>query len=153
MSDTAPSKSQPWFRKRYIAVVCLLVLGTLIYRSRLSEGERKLLGVWTWQDAPGEMLAHYRADHTLRYGWAPFDGAPVFVRWNIEGDELVYEYSSRSTIKHTLFSKVLRRPAMRERFPLTFLDDGSVKFEMEDSMSRVLIPWSGQMSEEIQAAE
>ncbi len=132
-----------------------LVLWLLQWKPWLNERERRLIGIWTWQDEPGEMTLHYRDDGTMLYLDRPtfVKDRITFTRWHIKGNELVVEYAPRSVLNH-----LAQKLVMRSRFgasPMTihFQEDGTVHHRMSDGKTRVLIPWKSDVGESLRYYE
>jgi len=68
----------------------------------LNKSERRLVGLWTWQDAPGEMTLHFRDNGTMIYLDRPtlLLGRITFTRWHVKGNELWVEYPPQSTLDY-----------------------------------------------------
>ena len=112
-----------------------------------------MLGVWTWQDSPGEITSHYRDDGTMRYTDRPNDANPGFMRWKIEKDVLSIEYSERNTLEYVAKNVLFRRKWQPDQSPLTHNADGSIAFKISDGKERVLIPWSSAQGEFLKKVE
>jgi hypothetical protein len=136
-------------------VLSLFVL-TIIFiqwwKPWLNESERKMLGVWTWQDAPGEITSHYRSDGTMRYTDEPKDMNPGFVRWKIENEVISIEYSERNSLEYVAKNILFRRKWKRDTYPVKFSSDGTITFGISDGKERVLIPWSSEQGELLKTA-
>ena len=147
-------------RIRYLrlAGICVgvFVLGMvfiLCWNPWLSESERRMLGVWTWQESPGEIMFHFRDDGTMRYADRPRDINPSFMRWKIENDILSIEFSERNTLEYVAKNVLFRRKWQPDQSPLTHNADGSIAFKISDGKERVLIPWSSDQGEFLKKVE
>ena len=117
----------------------------------VNKSERRLIGIWTWQDGPGELTIHYREDGTMLYLDRPtiVKDRITFTRWRIKGNELFVEYAPRSILDY-----LAQKLVMRSRFgavPMTvqFHEDGTVHHRMSDGKTRVLIPWDSDVAESL----
>ena len=119
----------------------------------LNESERRMLGVWTWQDSPGEITSHYREDGTMRYTDRPTDINPGFMRWKIEKDVLSIEYSERNSLEYVAKNVLFRRKLKPDQYPVAYNADGSIAFTIPDGKKRVLIPWSSAQGELLKQSE
>ena len=155
MNIESPNASpKPRRRFRYIRflgiALSLFVLSIVLiqwWKPWLNDSERKMLGVWTWQDKPGEITIHYRSDGTMRYTDRPEDTNPAFVRWKIENGVISGEYSERNFIEYMAKNLIYRRKWEPEKCPVAFNADGTIIFKQSDGTERVLIPWSSEQGE------
>ena len=134
---------------------CLFVLAILFiqwWKPWLNESERKMLGVWTWQDAPGEITIHYRNDGTLRYTDRPEDRKPAFMRWKIEKGVISGEYSERNAFEYVAKNLIYRRKWKPDECPVKFNADGTITYTLSDGKKRVFIPWSSDQGELLKKA-
>ena len=160
MNSEAPNPlPKPRRRFRYVRlaglVLCLFVLIMICiqwWTPWLNESERRMVGVWTWQDAPGEMTCHYRSDGTMRYTDNPRDTSPVFLRWKTDNVIISIEYSERNSLEYVAKNILFRRKWLRDRYPVTFNADGTVTFTLSDGKKRVLIPWSSDQGDFLKKA-
>ena len=125
----------------------------------LNDSERRMIGVWTWQDAPGELISEYREDGTMRYGVDdPRDTRINFARWSIEGDKYVVEYSPQNLLRYIYLKqwvlRVNRNLGFGNEYSLIdFRSDGTISVTLDDGKKRVLIPWSSEMGDSLKQAE
>ncbi|MDB4614218.1 hypothetical protein OAH18_00870 [bacterium] len=148
--------------KRNLAILAVMLLIALLVwmslvRTRLNDAERRLVGVWTYLDAPGETVYHFRDDGTLRFS-APF-GSATFMRWWIDDGNLTVENKTADTVlpaKATLWiPPVVQRRVFglySESFPISFGTNGELILRYQ-SGDRTMVPWQGKYSEEIQLVE
>ncbi len=75
-----------------------------LWKLWLSASERRLIGVWTWQDGPGELTIHFRDDGTMLYLGRPTleKDRITFTRWHIDGEELSIEYAPRRILDYVV---------------------------------------------------
>ena len=160
MNSEAPNPSpKPQRRFRYLrfgGIVFSLFVLTIIFiqwwKPWLNESERKMLGVWTWQDEPGEITIHYRTDGTLRYTNRPGDRKPAFMRWKIENGVISGEYSERNVLEYVAKNLIYRRKWEPDKCPVAFNADGTITFKLSDGTERLLIPWSSEQGEFLKMA-
>ena len=127
-----------------VVVVFLLGLAFIQWwKPGLNDSERRFLGVWTWQDSPGEMTCHYHEDGTMHYTVGPNHTAPNLMTWKVDANvisvENVEQYSLKLIVKR-VFQK-------HDQYPVTFNADGSIAFTISPGKVRVLIPWSSAQGE------
>ena len=120
------------------AGLVLCILGVFWWKSGLNETERRFLGVWTWQDSPGEMTCHYREDGTMSYAFAPNNTILDIKKWKVDANVISFERFERNPVK-LLVKKMLHK---NEQYRVTPNADGSIAFESNDGKVKVLIPWS-----------
>lgn len=109
------------------------------FKPWLNANERRILGTWTWQDSPGEIISQFRADQTMRY-FASGATRVEFQRWWFEGDTLVTEHLGRNPIKR-FYYKYARGFRNKDRYPIDFNGDGSVTHTLPDGSRKHAIPW------------
>lgn len=160
IADAADQPPKPRRRIRYVRLagfcVVALVLGPVFiqwWKPWLNASERRMLGVWTWQDSPGEITSHYRDDGTMRYTDRPSDRNPGFMRWRIEKDVISIEYSERNSFEYVAKNVLFRRKWKPDQHPVKYNADGIITFTMSDGKERVLIPWSSDQGEFLKQSE
>ena len=159
-TEAADRPPKPRRRIRFVqlAGICVVVfvLGLVViqwWKPWLNASETRMLGVWTWQDSPGEITYHYRDDGTLRYTEFPGDTSSEFVRWKIEKDVISIEYSERNSLEYVAKNVLFRRKWKPQQHPITFNADDTIAFRMSDGKERVLIPWSSDQGELLKQSE
>jgi hypothetical protein len=135
-------------------VVCVLGLVFIQWwKPWLNTSERRLIGIWTWQDSPGEMTCDYREDGTMRYTVDPSTQRDSFTRWQIEGDVLMIEYAPRISLFYQFGKLILRRKFPADVCRIGFNPDGTVSFSMPDGSTKILSPWNRELVGPQQQAE
>ena len=145
---------RPRRRIRYIRLVgfCVVVfvLGMVFiqwWKPWLNASERRMLGVWTWQESPGEIMFDFRDDGTMRYADRPSDISPSFMRWKVEKDVLSIEFSEQNSLEYVAKNLLFRRKWQPDQHPVKYNADGSIAFTISAGKERVLIPWSSAQGE------
>jgi len=140
----AKRKRRYWrFAILSFAGLVLCILGVFWWKSGLNESERRFLGVWTWQDRPGEMTCHYREDGTMSYTFAPNNTILGIKKWKVDANVISFERFERNPVTF-LVKKMLHK---HEQYQVTPDADGSIAFESNDGKVKVLIPWSSDQGE------
>ena len=119
------------------------------WKPGLNASERRFLGVWTWQNKPGEMTTHYREDGTMHFTIAPNNAIPYFNRWRVDGNVISLESVERNLLRF-IVKKVLHQ---HEQYQITFNADGNITFKSADGTVKVLIPWSSDQGEFLKQSE
>ena len=155
-TEAADRPPKPRRRIRYLrlAGICVVVfvLGVALIQSLklgLSASERRFLGVWTWQDNPGEMTCHYREDGTMSFTFAPNNTSPYIKKWNVDANVISFESVERNLVKF-IVKKVLHK---HEQYQVTPNADGSITFKSNNGNVKVLIPWSSDQGELLKQSE
>lgn len=148
-ADRAQNSARTLFRSRtaWIVLSCIIAAVLLVMWLRynldsLNANERRLIGTWTWKDAPGQSITQFRADRTQRHIVSPTDQRPRFRRWCIEGETLVEEYNTRFRLV-TLFNKRSVKPHTG-RAEIDFNADGTVTYTMYNGSQKIAIPWTSE---------
>ena len=159
MPNTTEAKEpspKPRRRIRYLrlASICVVVfvLGMVFIqwtKPGLNASERRFLGVWTWQDAPGEMTCQYREDGTMHFTHAPNDTTLYSQKWKVDANVISFESVERNPFTF-IVKKVLHK---HEQYQVTFNADGSITFKSPDGKVKVLIPWSSDQGEFLKQSE
>lgn len=146
--SSAKRRLHYWYFAMFsVSGLVLSVLLVLWCKPWLNESERRLLGVWTWKDQPGEITIHYRDDGTMRYTDRPGDRDPAFVRWSIESNVISEEFSERNTLEYVAKNLLFRRKWKPDQHGIMFNADGTVTVKLWDGTDRVMIPWSSDQGE------
>ena len=116
-----------------------------------------MLGVWTWQDAPGGLICQYRDDGTMRYQFDELKGKVHFARWRIEGDKHIVEHSPQDQLRYIYLKQFYLRVKRDEGFgneyaTIDFCSDGTISFMVGNGKEKVLIPWSSDQGEFLKKA-
>ena len=141
-----------WVIPTGLVMILLVAVILSVCLSQPSPIEKRFIGIWTWKDAPGEMVMQFRNDGTMRGIW-PLAGRVSFERWWIEDDVFFMESSPRNTIGHLTRKHLLRHNFTMERCPLRHHSDGSVSFVISSGKERVLIPWDGELASFLKNAD
>ena len=106
MPETTEAADQPprlRRRFRYLQLAgigfCVFLLSMILmycWNSGLNASERRFLGVWTWQDAPGEMTCQYREDGTMHFTHAPNDTTLYSQKWKVDANVISFESVERN---------------------------------------------------------
>ena len=159
-TEATDQPPKPRRRIRYIRLVgfCAVVFVLSLvfiqwWKPWLNASERRMLGVWTWQESPGEIMFDFRDDGTMRYADRPSDISPSFMRWKIENNIFSIEFSERNTLEYVAKNLLFRRKWEPDQSPLTHNADGSIAFRISDGKDRVLIPWSSDQGEFLKKVE
>ena len=159
---TEAADQPPKLRRRicYIRLVgiCVVVFVlSLVFiqwkKPWLNASERQMLGVWTWQESPGEIMFDFRDDGTMRYTDRPSDISPSFMRWKVEKDVLSIEFSEQNSLEYVAKNVLFRRKWQSDQNTLAYNADGSIAFKISDGKERVLIPWSSAHGELLKQIE
>ncbi len=85
-ADRTKNSARMWIRSRtaWIGLSCVIAVVSLTMWLRynldsLNANERRLIGTWTWKDAPGQTITQFRADRTQRHIVSPTDQRPVVI--------------------------------------------------------------------------
>ena len=127
-----------WFAILSVSGLVLSFLLILWCKPWLNESERRMLGVWTWQDTPGETMV-FRSDGTLRFT-TDSNNREVFSRWKIDNGMISNEYSERNTLEYVAKNILFRRKWERDTYPVKFNADGTVTIAISGGKERILIP-------------
>ena len=162
-TDLPPKPRRRYRYLRFAGILLSLFVLTMIliqwWKPWLNDSERRMIGVWTWQDAPGEVVSEYREDGTMRYVVDyPQDRRINFVRWNIEGDKHVVESSPQNPLRYIYYKQWVHRVNRNvgfstENATIDLCSDGSISFTLESGKSRVLIPWSSKVGDALKQAD
>ena len=159
MPETTEAADQPprlRRRFRYLQLAgigfCVFVLSMILmywWKSGLNASERRFLGVWTWQNAPGEMTCHYRDDGTMHFTVAPNNTILYFEKWKVDANLISFESVERNLLTF-IVKKVFHK---HEQYQVTFNADGSITFKSADGTVKVLIPWASDQGEFLKQSE
>ena len=150
-ADRAKNSARTLLRSRtaWIVLSCIIAVVSFVILLRYNQHslnaiERRLIGTWTWKDAPGQSITQFRADRTLRHIISPADQRPRFRRWWIEGETMVEEYNTRFRLVK-LFNELVRRVKPNTgRAEIVFNADGSVTYTFYDGTQKIAIPWTSE---------
>ena len=162
-ADLPPKHRRRFGFLRCAGILLSLFVLTMIliewWKPWLNDSERRMIGVWTWQDAPGKLVSEYRDDGTMRYVVDyPQDLRINFARWSNAGDKHVVEYSPQNPLRYIYLKqwvlRVNRNAGFSPEFSgIIFRSDGTISFTLEDGTSRVLIPWSSKVGDALKQAD
>ena len=163
MPETTEATDQPPKPRRRIrylrlASICVgvFVLGLVFIQSwkpGLNATERRFLGVWTWQDKPGEMTCHYLEDSTMYYTVGPNDTSANFMKWKVDANVISLQDLELNPLKLVVKNVLSRFKQKPDQYPITFSADGNITFEMPDGSGKILIPWSSDQGELLKQSE
>ena len=158
-----PPKSRRRFRHLRLVGIgfCVFVLSTILiqrWKPWLNESERRMLGVWTWQDDPGDMIHEYRDDGTMRFLSDEPKDRVHFARWSIKRDKHIVEHSPQNLWRYMYLKQFYLRVKRNQGFgneyaTIDFRSDGTIPFTRDDGKKKVLIPWSSDMGDSLKQAE
>ncbi len=88
----------PLSRRSFWKWTTTLILGLALltwalqsWKPWLNANERRLIGIWTWQDGPGEMTLHFHEDGTVHHRMS--DGKTrVLIPWDSDVAESLKHY-------------------------------------------------------------
>ncbi len=150
-ADRAQNSARTWLRSRtaWIVLSCIIAAVLLVMWLRynldsLNANERRLIGTWTWKDAPGQTITQFRADRTQRHIVSPTDQRPRFRRWWIEGETMVEEYNTRFRLVKLFNEHVRRVKPNTGRAEIVFNADGTLTYTLYDGRQKIAIPWQSE---------
>ena len=163
MPNTTQAKEpspKPRRRIRYLrlASICVgvFVLGLVFiqwWKPGLNATERRFLGVWTWQDKPGEMTCHYLEDSTMYYTVGLNDTSANFMKWKVDANVISLQDLELNPLKLVVKNVLSRFKQKPDQYPVRFSADGNITFEMPDGSEKILIPWSSDQGEFLKQSE
>ncbi len=134
------------------AVIALFVV--FARQAPLSTEESRMLGIWTWQDSPGELVLYYRDDRTgVCTGKSYRDRTYTFLRWWVADGHFHIETSPQNAFQYFAAKYVLRQRCGEDAYPLRFPDDGTVAITLPDGTERTMIPWQGERADWLRRVE